>query len=77
MSDILTAERQQVEIDKLIAERQKLLDEEFKLRAEEFKLRNEGKKLEHAFYPAVLLISGMGIGAALMGAAIAIVRHFH
>lgn len=60
MSDILTAERLQAEVDKLIAERYKLL-------AEEFKLRNEGKKIERerTFYPAVLLVSAMGAGAAL------------
>ena len=72
MPDILAAERLQVEVDRRIAERQKFLAEESKLRREASKFERE-----HAFYPFALLISGMGAGAALMGAAIALVKYFH
>ena len=71
MPDILAAERLQVEVDRRIAERQKFLAEESKLRQEAIKLERE-----HAFYPFVLLIGGMGAGAALLGVAIALVKYF-
>lgn len=65
--DVRNAERFQAEVDRLIAEREKFIAERTKLAAEEFKLRNEGKKIERerAYYPAVLLVSALGAGAAL------------
>ncbi|WP_433704443.1 hypothetical protein [Paraburkholderia sacchari] len=72
MSDMKSAEGLRAEVDKLIAERARVLIEEFELRR-----RSHRPELAEALYPFALLIGGMGAGAALLAAAIALARQFH